>query len=81
MHNLDGTNQFKYEKVHFAIANPDGTWKGVGISSLYQLKVSYLRNVEIEEEKGVRVFKIIPYMRDESLKGLSDIGLFIKHHQ
>lgn len=80
-HNLDGTKQFKYEKIHFFVANPDGTWKGVGISGLYQSKISYLKNIEIGEEKEVRVFRIIPFMRDESLKGLSDIGLLIKHHQ
>lgn len=80
-HNLDGTKQFSYEKVHFFVTNPDGTWKGAGISDLFQFNVSYLRNVEIGEEKEVRVFKIIPFMRDESLKGLSDIGLLIKYHQ
>lgn len=64
------------DTVECLLANADGTWRGGGWGSLYSLRCPYLTRVRFAEA-GTYTFRVTQGMRDERLRGIRDIGLFV----
>lgn len=65
------------DSIECYLANTQGKWLGSGISSLYEMQV-LLENDFRFKTQGKYYFTIRQGMRDDLLKGISDIGLEIQ---
>ncbi len=64
------------DTVEFQLAMPNGKWIGKGTSGLYSCQFPYRNNVFFPIA-GTYTFKIEHGMRDDILKGISDVGIKI----
>lgn len=75
-HNLEDSTQWKTDTLEFELTNREGRWTGTGWGSLYQsalpMKSAGLRHA------GNYTIKVAHGMKDEILKGISDIGIEIE---
>lgn len=75
-HNLEDSAQWKTDTLEFKLTDKEGRWKGTGWGSLYQstlpMKSAGLRHA------GHYTIKVTHGMKDEVLKGVSDIGIEIE---
>lgn len=71
----DGSN--KRDTMEIYLADNRGRWLGSGMGSLYQLSTPFKQEYYFPGE-GNYTFTIVQGMRQESLKGISDVGLRVK---
>lgn len=64
------------DTVEFQLALPNGKWIGKGTSGIYSCQFPYRNNVFFPVA-GTYSLKIKHGMRNESLKGISDVGIRI----
>ena len=64
------------DTVEFQLSMPNGKWIGEGTSGLYSCQFPYRNNVFFPVA-GTYTFKIEHGMRDDILKGISDVGIKI----
>lgn len=67
------------DTIECYLADQRGKWKGSGVGSVYEISVLCQQNTTFSR-KGNYVYKIRQGMREDELKGLSDIGLMINKH-
>jgi gliding motility-associated lipoprotein GldH len=65
------------DTVECYLADQRGKWKGSGIGSVYEISVLYLQNTTFSKS-GNYIYKIRQGMREDRLKGISDIGLMVE---
>lgn len=65
------------DTVECYLADNRGKWLGNGISSVYNMPVLFKAN-NLFSKKGLYRFSIYHGMRDDLLKGISDIGIEIE---
>lgn len=74
-HNLEDSTQWETDTLEFRLTDKEGRWKGTGWGSLYQstlpMKDAGLRRA------GNYTIKVVHGMKDETLKGISDVGIKI----
>ena len=71
-----GTDQQSTKRIELKLRDENGNWLGKGVGSLYTYQIAYQRNYYFPDT-GTYRFEIEPDMRDNPLKGVSDIGLCI----
>ncbi len=69
-------NEFTTKRVGLKVADKDGRWLGKGAGSLYSYQISYHANYHFSDT-GTYYFKIEQNMRDNPLKGVSDVGICV----
>lgn len=65
------------KRVELKVADKDGRWLGRGVGSLYSYQIAYDNNY-LFPDTGVYVFRLEQNMRDNPLKGVSDIGFCVE---
>lgn len=65
------------DTVECQLALPNGKWVGKGTGGVYHSQFSYRLHVTFPE-KGIYSVLLQQAMRDENLKGISDVGLRIE---
>jgi gliding motility-associated lipoprotein GldH len=65
------------DTVEFELAEPNGRWYGRGIGDLYDAQYKYRRNV-VFPLKGTYQVNLQQAMRDDVLKGISDVGIRVE---
>ena len=65
------------ERQEFQLALPDGEWLGKGSGNLYSYQLIYKENY-IFKSKGTHTIVVEQNMRDNPLKGISDVGLRVE---
>ncbi len=65
------------DTLNCILADNQGKWLGKGIGSTHSLPILYMSNINFPR-KGLYTFQISQGMRENSLKGISDIGLRIQ---
>lgn len=78
--NFEDSIQSKAYSVHYMIADDFGNWYGSGFGSIYQLSLSYKKEVIFREKRNYQV-KVEHGMRDEPLKGIEKLGLKISTYE
>lgn len=66
---INMTHEMQYE-----LCDEYGKWYGAGFGALYQLSLSYKRDLVFKEKRNYRV-KIVQGMRDEPLTGIEKVGV------
>jgi len=64
------------KRIELKVADKDGRWLGKGVGSLYSYQIAYHKNYHFPDT-GIYQFKIEQNMRDNPLKGISDIGICV----
>ena len=64
------------DTLECVLADNYGRWIGKGGGSLYQLPVSFMRQIKFPKS-GIYKFELIQGMREDTLAGIHDIGLRI----
>ncbi len=78
-HNTQDSTVFVTDTVEYALADKAGNWLGTGWGNFYQSAHSY---ISISPKRsGNLVFKVTHGMRDETLKGINDVGIEIKRQK
>lgn len=72
-HNLPDTLQWKTDTVKFVLTDREGKWTGTGWNGLFQSTVP--AGTVDTRHPGKYVFKVTHAMKDESLKGLNNVGI------
>ena len=62
------------DTLECVLADNYGRWMGKGGGSLYQLPVSFMRQIKFPQT-GVYTFELIQGMREDTLVGIHDIGM------
>lgn len=65
------------DTVEYYLADQKGNWYGSGLGDINGLTVPFKTNVRFPYP-GTYTFRIQQGMRDQSLKGVTDIGIFIE---
>jgi len=65
------------DTFEISLAGPSGKWLGEGFGSLRTRQVMYRRNVKFPVS-GIYTVKIHQGMREEILKGISDVGISLE---
>lgn len=65
------------DTVEFELAEPSGRWYGRGLGDLYDAQYKYRRNVMFPS-KGTYQINLQQAMRDDVLKGISDVGIRVE---
>lgn len=73
-------NYYYSDTFEILLADELGKWYGKGIGNNFSQKVIYKRNVKFPY-RGIYRFDIQHGMREENLKGISDIGLLLEKKQ
>lgn len=68
---------FKKDTVEISIAAPNGEWLGEGFGELRTRVSMFGRDVTFSQT-GVHTIKIQQVMRENNLKGISDIGFMVE---
>ena len=76
-HNTQDTLRYATDTVHFFLADESGNKTGNGPGGLYRCALSYKSEFPITQEGNARTFRIVQIMKDNPLKGISDIGIQI----
>ena len=72
-----GLDSLKHDTIEFFLADDRGKWLGNGSNQYVEMPVLYEQNI-LFPDTGLYNFTIQHGMRDERLKGVSDIGLIIR---
>ena len=75
-HNLEDSTRWETDTLEFALTNKEGRWTGTGWGSLYH-SVLPMKSAGIRHA-GKYTIKVTHGMKDELLKGISDVGILIK---
>ena len=65
------------ERREFRLAYPDGEWLGSGSGNLYSYQMLFRKDYKFPA-KGTYIFEFEQNMRDNPLRGISDIGLRVE---
>lgn len=68
------------DTIEFYLADQRGRWLGNGFGQLREMPVLYAQSI-IFPHAGNYLFRIRHGMRDNSLRGISDVGLQIEPHR
>ena len=66
------------DTLECVLADNDGRWIGEGAGSHHHLPVSFFKSIQFPK-RGTYRFELIQGMRNDSLHGISDIGIRIMH--
>lgn len=70
----DFSGETSVNEKQYELCDEYGKWYGSGFGSLYQLGLSYKREIVFRERKNYRI-RIIQGMRDEPLVGIEKVGI------
>ena len=73
-------NKIAVDTLMCRMADTNGKWYGSGFGGIYENKVRLFRNKSFPLE-GKYTFEINQAMREEELKGISDVGFSIEIHE
>lgn len=73
---LSPDSTMRKDTINFYLADLRGKWLGSGVGSAFEMHVLYQQNIRFEK-KGKYQYKISHGMREDNLKGMSNIGLKI----
>lgn len=76
-HNTQDTLHYATDTVHFFLADESGNKTGNSPGGLYQCVLPYQSGLPVRQEGSTRTFRIVQIMKDNPLKGISDIGIQI----
>ena len=71
-------NNHHRDTIEFYLADDRGRWLGNGGLKLYEMPVLFAQNYHFPDS-GMCCFTIRHGMREERLRGVSDVGLIIRH--
>lgn len=77
MHQTTPDHHTKTIRYEFKLANPDGEWLGNGSGNLYSYVLPLYTNFRFPT-KGNYTFTLEQNMRDNPLRGVSDVGLRVE---
>ncbi|RYE06694.1 MAG: gliding motility lipoprotein GldH [Sphingobacteriaceae bacterium] len=77
MHQTTPDHHTKTIRYEFKLANPDGEWLGNGSGNLYNYVLPLYTNFRFPI-KGNYTFTLEQNMRDNPLRGISDVGLRVE---
>ncbi|QNL50710.1 gliding motility lipoprotein GldH [Olivibacter sp. SDN3] len=72
-----GMEESLTKRVELKVADKDGRWLGKGAGSLYSYQIAYDNNY-LFPDTGTYAFRLEQNMRDNPLKGISDIGFCVE---
>lgn len=75
-HNLEDSTKWESDTLKFTLTNASGRWNGKGWN-LYESKPIALKQAA-NRHPGHFMFKVIHAMKDNQLKGISDVGIHIR---
>lgn len=75
-HNTKDSTIFITDTLHYMLADKNGKWLGAGLGTLFQSSLLYYKFTP--EHSGNYTFKIAHGMKENLLKGISDVGLKIE---
>lgn len=75
--NIQTTEQ---DTIEFYLANDRGEWLGNGKNGLTEMPVLYEENYRFSHS-GEQVVRIAHGMREEPLRGISDVGIVVKRNE
>lgn len=64
------------DTVEITLAGPEGKWKGRGFGDLFTLRTMWKKNVRFPYT-GIYSFDLVQAMRNDPLKGITDVGIRI----
>lgn len=70
----------KQDTIEFYLANDRGEWLGNGKNGLTEMPVLYEENYRFSHS-GEQVVRIAHGMREEPLRGISDVGVLVKRNE
>lgn len=76
-HNTQDTLQYATDTVQLFLADELGNKIGNGPGGLYQCSLPYKSGFLLKQEGNIRTLRIVQIMKDNPLKGISDIGIQI----
>lgn len=75
-HNLQDSTVFQTDTLKFILADKDGKWQGTGWGSLFQSALPL--ETAVARYAGNYTFKVAQGMKDETLMGITDVGIKIE---
>ncbi len=75
-----GVSDTKRDTIEFYLANDRGEWLGNGKNGLTEMPVLYEEKYRFSHS-GEQVMRIAHGMREEPLRGISDVGVVIKRNE
>lgn len=76
--NIADSLKWQTDTVRFVLADSVGKWMGKGNGNYYQSAV-YIRKIQLPPHPFHAVIKVFQNMKDDKLKGISDIGFRISY--
>ncbi|MCD7924346.1 MAG: gliding motility lipoprotein GldH [Bacteroides sp.] len=76
--NMQDTLVYTTDTLQLFLADEEGNKIGNGPGGLYQCSLPYRAAFKIKQEGNARSFRIVQIMKDDALKGISDIGIQIQ---
>lgn len=77
-HNMQDTLNYATDTLQLFLADEAGNKTGNGIGGLYQCSRPYKDMFPIHTEGNVRTFRIAQIMTNDTVKGISDIGIRLR---
>jgi gliding motility-associated lipoprotein GldH len=71
------SNKFFLDTIALTLAEPNGKWIGSGVGNIWQIQYPLLDGVRLLES-GQYSIKINQGMRDDTLVGISDVGVRVQ---
>lgn len=75
-HNLEDSTQWQTDTLKLVLADKEGKWMGTGWGNLYQSGTSM--KSALVRHPGTYTLKVSHGMKDETLNGISDVGIKIE---
>lgn len=75
-HNLQDSTVFQTDTLKFILADKDGKWQGTGWGGLFQSALPL--ETTVARYAGNYTFKVAQGMKDETLMGITDVGIKIE---
>ncbi len=72
-----GVDSLAHDTIEFFLADDRGRWLGNGGNKWIEMPVLYEQNYQFPDT-GQYIFTVQHGMRDENLRGISDVGLIIR---
>jgi len=76
VHQIGPDHHVQTKRVGLVVADKDGRWLGKGVGNLFSYQISYDKHF-LFPDTGTYTFKLEQNMRDNPLRGVSDVGIVV----